>query len=155
MGPKLRRRKIGLDLLIISPWFWMFGSPALLPSFSICRPYTLLSNFQNWECTAFNFIVAVQWVSTLWLHSTLFTIVGHVCDALSVDPVSRCCSEKGEQFDCQWVIFDLAFQFHLEQKCYEDRIMSFLHACSGCNLDSQCCNSYEFCVSCCQDPAHV
>ncbi|KAE9450536.1 hypothetical protein C3L33_17573, partial [Rhododendron williamsianum] len=26
---------------------------------------------------------------------------GHVCDALSVDPVSRCCSGKGAQFDCQ------------------------------------------------------
>ncbi|KAG5530819.1 hypothetical protein RHGRI_025705 [Rhododendron griersonianum] len=51
---------------------------------------------------------------------------GHVCDALSVDPVSRCCSGKGAQFDCH-----------------------------GCNLDSQCCNSYEFCVSCCQDPAHT
>ncbi|KAE9450535.1 hypothetical protein C3L33_17572, partial [Rhododendron williamsianum] len=32
---------------------------------------------------------------------TLLTIVGHVCDALSVDPVSRCCSGKGAQFDCQ------------------------------------------------------
>ncbi|CAL5347987.1 unnamed protein product [Camellia sinensis] len=49
---------------------------------------------------------------------------GHVCDALSVDPESRCCPGKGEQF-----------------------------ACHGCNLASQCCNSYEFCVSCCQNPA--
>lgn len=26
---------------------------------------------------------------------------------------------------------------------------------SGCNLLSQCCNSYEFCVSCCLNPARV
>ncbi|KAA8531397.1 hypothetical protein F0562_006107 [Nyssa sinensis] len=48
---------------------------------------------------------------------------GHVCNSLSVDPQSRCCPEKGEQFSC-----------------------------SGCNLVSQCCNSYEFCVSCCLSP---
>ncbi|XAR71158.1 hypothetical protein NMG60_11028291 [Bertholletia excelsa] len=51
---------------------------------------------------------------------------GHVCDALSVDPDSRCCPSRGEQF-----------------------------ACHGCNLDSQCCNSYEFCVSCCQNPVRT
>ncbi|PIN04644.1 hypothetical protein CDL12_22819 [Handroanthus impetiginosus] len=49
---------------------------------------------------------------------------GNVCDAFSVDPLSRCCPEKGDQFSCQ-----------------------------GCNLFSQCCNSYEFCVSCCLNPA--
>ncbi|KAL3829221.1 hypothetical protein ACJIZ3_018023 [Penstemon smallii] len=49
---------------------------------------------------------------------------GHVCDALSIDPLSRCCPGKGDQFSCQ-----------------------------GCNLVSQCCNSYEFCVSCCLNPA--
>lgn len=26
---------------------------------------------------------------------------------------------------------------------------------SGCNLVSQCCNSYEYCVSCCQNPSRV
>ncbi|KAF3458008.1 hypothetical protein FNV43_RR02671 [Rhamnella rubrinervis] len=46
-----------------------------------------------------------------------------VCDALSVDPVSRCCPEKGDKFSCH-----------------------------GCNLLSQCCNSYEYCVSCCLNP---
>ncbi|PIN15988.1 hypothetical protein CDL12_11369 [Handroanthus impetiginosus] len=51
---------------------------------------------------------------------------GNVCDAFSVDPLSRCCPEKGDQFSCQ-----------------------------GCNLFSQCCNSYEFCVSCCLNPAMV
>lgn len=25
----------------------------------------------------------------------------------------------------------------------------------GCNMDSQCCNGYEFCVSCCLNPTHV
>ncbi|KAL5716679.1 hypothetical protein ACHQM5_009809 [Ranunculus cassubicifolius] len=45
---------------------------------------------------------------------------GHVCDALSLDPRSRCCPESGKKFSCH-----------------------------GCNLVSQCCNSYEFCVSCC------
>ncbi|CAO2838145.1 unnamed protein product [Amaranthus hypochondriacus] len=48
---------------------------------------------------------------------------GYICDALSVDPQSRCCPKKGEHYSCQ-----------------------------GCNLISQCCNSYEFCVSCCLNP---
>ncbi|KAF3972412.1 hypothetical protein ACB098_04G031200 [Castanea mollissima] len=51
---------------------------------------------------------------------------GHICDALSVDPQSRCCPGKGEKFSCH-----------------------------GCNLLSQCCNSYEFCVSCCLNPART
>uniref|UniRef100_A0A1D1Y991 SREBP regulating gene protein n=1 Tax=Anthurium amnicola TaxID=1678845 RepID=A0A1D1Y991_9ARAE len=49
---------------------------------------------------------------------------GFVCTALSVDPLSRCCPETGGKFSCQ-----------------------------GCNLVSQCCNSYEFCVSCCLSPS--
>ncbi|RVW28595.1 hypothetical protein CK203_094817 [Vitis vinifera] len=51
---------------------------------------------------------------------------GHVCDALSMDPQSGCCFGKREQFSCH-----------------------------GCNLISQCCNSYEFCVSCCLNPART
>ncbi|XP_024447341.1 uncharacterized protein LOC18108302 isoform X1 [Populus trichocarpa] len=51
---------------------------------------------------------------------------GYVCDALSVDPPSRCCPENGLRFSCQ-----------------------------GCNLVSQCCNSYEFCVSCCLHPSRT
>lgn len=51
---------------------------------------------------------------------------GHVCDALSVDPQSRCCPESGKKFSCH-----------------------------GCNLVSQCCNSYEYCVSCCLNPAQT
>ncbi|RVW76845.1 hypothetical protein CK203_043072 [Vitis vinifera] len=31
----------------------------------------------------------------------------------------------------------------------------FFLPCSGCNLISQCCNSYEFCVSCCLNPART
>ncbi|VAH94186.1 unnamed protein product [Triticum turgidum subsp. durum] len=49
---------------------------------------------------------------------------GYVCSALSIDPWSRCCPQTGERFSCQ-----------------------------GCNLDSQCCNSYEYCVSCCLNPS--
>lgn len=49
---------------------------------------------------------------------------GYVCGALSVDPESRCCPRKGDQYSCH-----------------------------GCNLSSQCCNSYEFCVSCCLNPS--
>ncbi|KAM7461356.1 hypothetical protein LguiA_029477 [Lonicera macranthoides] len=49
---------------------------------------------------------------------------GHVCDALSLDPKSRCCPRKTEQYSCH-----------------------------GCNTISKCCNSYEFCVSCCLNPA--
>ncbi|XP_044500768.1 uncharacterized protein LOC123221870 isoform X2 [Mangifera indica] len=51
---------------------------------------------------------------------------GYVCDALSLDPQSHCCPVKGEKFSCQ-----------------------------GCDLLSQCCNSYEFCVSCCVNPART
>ncbi|VFQ87623.1 unnamed protein product [Cuscuta campestris] len=51
---------------------------------------------------------------------------GNVCDSLSVDPQSRCCNGKGEQFSCH-----------------------------GCNLLAQCCNSYEYCVSCCLDPSRT
>ncbi|CAH1425057.1 unnamed protein product [Lactuca virosa] len=48
---------------------------------------------------------------------------GYVCDALSLDPKSHCCRLKRDQYSCQ-----------------------------GCNLVSQCCNSYEYCVSCCLNP---
>eukprot|EP00268_Persea_americana_P044330 TRINITY_DN44805_c0_g1_i5.p1 TRINITY_DN44805_c0_g1~~TRINITY_DN44805_c0_g1_i5.p1 ORF type:complete len:278 (-),score=31.10 TRINITY_DN44805_c0_g1_i5:250-1083(-) len=51
---------------------------------------------------------------------------GYVCDALSRDTWSRCCPEIGDRFPCQ-----------------------------GCNLVSQCCNSYEFCVSCCLNPSQT
>lgn len=49
---------------------------------------------------------------------------GYVCNALSVDSKSRCCPQTGKKFSCH-----------------------------GCNLLSQCCNSYEYCVSCCLNPA--
>lgn len=48
---------------------------------------------------------------------------GYVCDALSLDHKTHCCRVKREQYSCQ-----------------------------GCNLVSQCCNSYEYCVSCCLNP---
>ncbi|XP_026420605.1 uncharacterized protein LOC113316665 isoform X1 [Papaver somniferum] len=51
---------------------------------------------------------------------------GHVCDALSVDQWSRCCPGSGEKYSCQ-----------------------------GCNIVSQCCNTYEYCVSCCLNPART
>ncbi|KAK8478637.1 hypothetical protein V6N13_133462 [Hibiscus sabdariffa] len=51
---------------------------------------------------------------------------GYVCDALSLDPQSRCCPERGDKFSCH-----------------------------GCNVLSKCCNSYEFCVSCCLHPAQT
>ncbi|XP_052478301.1 uncharacterized protein LOC105777257 isoform X2 [Gossypium raimondii] len=38
----------------------------------------------------------------------------------------RCCPERGDKFSCR-----------------------------GCNVLSQCCNSYEFCVSCCLHPART
>ncbi|XP_055830578.1 uncharacterized protein LOC129899595 isoform X2 [Solanum dulcamara] len=52
--------------------------------------------------------------------------MGQVCDALSIDPYSRCCRGKSDRFSC-----------------------------NGCNLVSQCCNSYEFCVSCCLNPSRT
>ncbi|XP_022145116.1 uncharacterized protein LOC111014633 [Momordica charantia] len=51
---------------------------------------------------------------------------GYVCNALSIDPLSHCCLGNGEKFPCH-----------------------------GCNLVSQCCNSYEYCVSCCQGPSRT
>ncbi|KAL1361868.1 hypothetical protein AAHE18_03G036700 [Arachis hypogaea] len=51
---------------------------------------------------------------------------GYVCNAMSVDPQTRCCPETGEKFSCQ-----------------------------GCNVLSQCCNSYEYCVSCCLNPVQT
>ncbi|KAJ1686126.1 hypothetical protein LUZ63_017516 [Rhynchospora breviuscula] len=51
---------------------------------------------------------------------------GYVCSALSLDSSSSCCPTGGEQFACQ-----------------------------GCNLASKCCNSYEYCVSCCLDPSRT
>ncbi|KAK7262580.1 hypothetical protein RJT34_30154 [Clitoria ternatea] len=51
---------------------------------------------------------------------------GYVCDALSVNSRSRCCPQSGEKFSCH-----------------------------GCNLLSQCCNSYEYCVSCCLNPSLI
>ncbi|XP_062197739.1 uncharacterized protein LOC133900573 isoform X2 [Phragmites australis] len=49
---------------------------------------------------------------------------GYVCSALSIDPWSHCCPRTGARFSCQ-----------------------------GCKLDFQCCNSYEYCVSCCLNPS--
>lgn len=37
------------------------------------------------------------------LHGFSFS-AGYVCDAFSVDPRSRCCPGRGDQFSCQWVI---------------------------------------------------
>nr|XP_011457267.1 PREDICTED: uncharacterized protein LOC101312310 isoform X2 [Fragaria vesca subsp. vesca] len=51
---------------------------------------------------------------------------GHVCDALSINPQSRCCPETGHKFSCH-----------------------------GCNLVSECCDSYEYCVSCCLHPSRI
>ncbi|XP_042462029.1 uncharacterized protein LOC122045744 isoform X1 [Zingiber officinale] len=51
---------------------------------------------------------------------------GYVCTALSVNSWTRCCPSKGDRFSCQ-----------------------------GCNLVSHCCNSYEYCVSCCLDPSRT
>ncbi|XP_031481313.1 uncharacterized protein LOC116251286 [Nymphaea colorata] len=51
---------------------------------------------------------------------------GRVCNAFSINSWTQCCPEAGEKFLCQ-----------------------------GCNLVSQCCNSYEYCVSCCLDPART
>ncbi|CAH9132075.1 unnamed protein product [Cuscuta epithymum] len=51
---------------------------------------------------------------------------GQVCDAMSVDPQSRCCNGKGDQFSCH-----------------------------GCKLLSQCCNTYEYCVACCLNPSRT
>eukprot|EP01018_Ginkgo_biloba_P032579 Gb_09263 [translate_table: standard] len=51
---------------------------------------------------------------------------GYVCGVMSVDPLSGCCPESSEQYSCQ-----------------------------GCNLISQCCDSYELCVSCCLSPART
>lgn len=48
---------------------------------------------------------------------------GRVCPVTDVDVNSGCCSESESKF-----------------------------LCLGCDLDSKCCDNYEYCVSCCQDP---
>lgn len=82
-------------------------------------------------------------------------IVGYVCDALSLDPQYRCCPERGDKFPCQWVF--LPYGLHdidldIPLWCL---VTPLVLICSGCNVLSQCCNSYEFCVSCCLHPARV
>ncbi|KAG2561727.1 uncharacterized protein LOC120644247 isoform X1 [Panicum virgatum] len=49
---------------------------------------------------------------------------GYVCSALSINPWSHCCPTTADRFSCQ-----------------------------GCKHDLQCCNSYEYCVSCCLNPS--
>ncbi|KAE9616560.1 hypothetical protein Lal_00034963 [Lupinus albus] len=51
---------------------------------------------------------------------------GYVCNTLSVNSHSRCCPQTSARFSCH-----------------------------GCNVLSRCCNSYEYCVSCCLNPAHT
>ncbi|CAL0329186.1 unnamed protein product [Lupinus luteus] len=51
---------------------------------------------------------------------------GYVCNALSVNSQSRCCPQTSQRFSCH-----------------------------GCNVLSRCCNSYEYCVSCCLNPVHT
>ncbi|KAG4967150.1 hypothetical protein JHK87_032801 [Glycine soja] len=51
---------------------------------------------------------------------------GCVRNATSVNSRSRCCPQRGEKVSCH-----------------------------GCNLLSQCCNSYEYCVSCFFNPALI
>lgn len=92
-------------------------------------------------------------------HSLIISIciVGHVCDALSVGPISRCCPEKGDKFSCQWVFLNQIFKL-LRYHPYEEHITRLEHSfykLRGCNLLSQCCNSYEYCVSCCLNPSTV
>ncbi|XP_078434335.1 glycosyltransferase family protein [Wolffia australiana] len=48
---------------------------------------------------------------------------GYVCTALSFEAETHCCPKNVEKFSCQ-----------------------------GCKMFSNCCNSYEYCVSCCLSP---
>lgn len=107
------------------------------------------------------------WLKLLWnkdsrfflsmqlLHVTLLMvhIIGYVCDALSLDPQSRCCHGKVEQYSCQWVISSCFIT--LVVKCIRWILPTNINSCSGCNLGLKCCNSYEYCVSCCLSPAKV
>ncbi|CAM6084169.1 unnamed protein product [Calypogeia fissa] len=51
---------------------------------------------------------------------------GYVCKIMEVHALTGCCPENNEQYSCR-----------------------------GCNMDSRCCNGYEFCVSCCLNPMHT
>uniref|UniRef100_A0A0D6R8H5 SREBP regulating gene protein n=1 Tax=Araucaria cunninghamii TaxID=56994 RepID=A0A0D6R8H5_ARACU len=51
---------------------------------------------------------------------------GYVCGVLSINPFSGCCPESSEQFSCY-----------------------------GCDVNLQCCDSYEYCVSCCLNPSRT
>ncbi|RXI00785.1 hypothetical protein DVH24_001019 [Malus domestica] len=76
------------------------------------------------------FLMIMVSLSLTAFHSVSYRIcvciVGRVCDALTVNHQSRCCPEKGETFSCY-----------------------------GCNVVSECCNSYEYCVSCCLNPSRI
>ncbi|BBN11403.1 hypothetical protein MPTK1_5g11580 [Marchantia polymorpha subsp. ruderalis] len=48
---------------------------------------------------------------------------GYVCSVKNIDPRTGCCADSTKQYSC-----------------------------SGCNMGSQCCTDYEYCVSCCLDP---
>ncbi|KAH8933025.1 hypothetical protein BDL97_18G009800 [Sphagnum fallax] len=49
---------------------------------------------------------------------------GYVCSIMAVNSGTSCCPEVGKQYSCH-----------------------------GCELVSRCCDSYEYCVACCMDPA--
>jgi len=51
---------------------------------------------------------------------------GYVCSIMAIDPATACCPEAGEKYSCL-----------------------------GCNMSSQCCNAYEYCVSCCLNPSRT
>nr|XP_016445603.1 PREDICTED: uncharacterized protein LOC107770786 isoform X1 [Nicotiana tabacum] len=99
---------IALSFLVFLFFIFQFSSPvsAIRKDVSLQERYTCRTTVQG------RYLVADD--------------MGQVCDALSIDPHSRCCRGKREQF-----------------------------ACHGCNLVSQCCNSYEFCVSCCLNPSRT
>ncbi|CAK9859592.1 unnamed protein product [Sphagnum jensenii] len=51
---------------------------------------------------------------------------GYVCSIMAVNSATSCCPEVGKQYSCH-----------------------------GCELVSRCCDSYEYCVACCMDPART
>ncbi|CAK9194728.1 hypothetical protein BDL97_10G060500 [Sphagnum fallax] len=50
----------------------------------------------------------------------------YVCSIMAVNSATSCCPEVGKQYSCR-----------------------------GCELVSRCCDSYEYCVACCMDPART
>ncbi|KAJ4825158.1 hypothetical protein Tsubulata_008698 [Turnera subulata] len=113
-------------LLLVNRRMMMLGSPGFVSLLLLLLTFLHFSTIISAIRKDIGFVGIPFCRTTVQGRYLLSDDQGHVCDALSLDPKSRCCPDKGHKFSCQ-----------------------------GCNLVSRCCNSYEFCVSCCLHPSRT